>query len=116
MKLQCLAKIINILFIVTIIVSCATNSQIGENLIPPIELPFIKNSPEECYFLDEFMPVPDKLVPGKTGSLGLRYYTYNLANYKDWDHKQITLSFYSVDDQCWYLFEEYYKATDRFEL
>ena len=46
-------------------------------------LPFIKNSANECYFLDEFMPVPDNLVSGKSGGLKLRYYTYNKASYKD---------------------------------
>jgi hypothetical protein len=75
-----------------------------------LDIPFIKNTPEECYYLDEFMPVPDRLVPGKTSGLGLRYYTYNMASYKDWDRKKITLSFYSNDDHCWFLFEEYFQA------
>jgi hypothetical protein len=72
-----------------------------------VYIPFIKNSPNECYFLDEFMPVPDGLVKGKTGSLNLRYYTYKSANYKDWQATHIILSFYSQDDRCWSLFEEY---------
>lgn len=74
----------------------------------PVILPFIKNSPNECYFLDEFMPVPDGMVTGKMGILSLRYYTYKLASYKDWQKKTITLSFYSQDARCWSLFEEYY--------
>ena len=73
-----------------------------------LTLPFIKNNPNECYYLDEFMPVPNHLVTGKSGPLSLRYYTYNAANYKDWNESQIILSFYSKDDQCWSLFEEYY--------
>ncbi|MDD9950623.1 MAG: hypothetical protein OXT67_03565 [Zetaproteobacteria bacterium] len=75
-------------------------------------LPFLKNSPNECYFLDEFMPAPNNLVTGRSGSLSLRYYTYNLASYKDWPKHQIILSFYSTDLQCWSLFEEYYTATE----
>jgi hypothetical protein len=73
-------------------------------------LPFLKNSPNECYFLDEFMPTPDGLVKGKTGSLKLRYYSYKAASYKDWDSKHVVLSFYSSDDRCWSLFEEYFVA------
>lgn len=75
-----------------------------------VQLPFIKNSANECYYLDEFMPVPDGLVSGQTGHLKLRYYTYKAAHYKDWDNRQIILSFYSKDDRCWSLFEEYYVA------
>lgn len=73
-----------------------------------VRLPFIRNSANECYYLDEFMPLPDGMVTGKSGTLSLRYYTYQAANYKDWEDKQIVLSFYSVDDRCWSLFEEYY--------
>ncbi len=73
-----------------------------------VQLPFIKNSANECYYLDEFMPTPDSLVNGKSGTLSLRYYSYKAAAYKDWDDKQIVLSFYSSDDKCWSLFEEYY--------
>ncbi len=74
----------------------------------PVLVPFIKNTPNECYFLDQFMPVPDGLVRGKNGSINLRYYDYKAANYKDWERKHIILSFYSQDDRCWSLFEEYY--------
>ena len=76
----------------------------------PTFLPFLKNSPNECYYLDEFMPVPDSLVSGKAGSLDLRYYSYKMANYKEWRAKQIMLSFYSKNGRCWSLFEEYYIA------
>ena len=73
-----------------------------------VQLPFIKNSANECYFLDEFMPTPDSMVSGRSGNLGLRYYTYKSANYKDWKRQFVILSFYSTDDRCWSLFEEYY--------
>lgn len=73
-------------------------------------LPFLKNSPNECYYLDEFMPLPDGLVSGKNGALDLRYYSYKMANYKEWRLKQIMLSFYSKNGRCWSLFEEYYIA------
>ena len=75
-----------------------------------VDLPFLKNTPNECYYLDEFMPTPDNVVAGKSGSLDLRYYTYNTANYKEWRLKGIMLSFYSKNGRCWSLFEEYYIA------
>ena len=73
-----------------------------------VSLPFLKNSPNECYFLDEFMPMPDGMVSGKNGSLDLRYYTYKTANYKEWRLEEIMLAFYSNNGRCWSLFEEYY--------
>ncbi len=74
----------------------------------PVQVPYIRNSANECYYLDEFMPVPDALVSGESGAMKLRYYTYSVANYKDWDNREIILSFYSRDDKCWSLFEEFY--------
>ena len=73
-------------------------------------LPFLKNSANECYYLDDFMPVPDSLVAGKYGRLNLRYYTYKEASYKDWEQRQIVLSFYSQDERCWSLYEESFIA------
>jgi hypothetical protein len=73
-----------------------------------VRLPFFKNTANECYFLDEFMPTPDAMVTGRSGSMNLRYYSYAAASYKDWDEMQVVLSFYSNDDRCWSLFEEYY--------
>jgi hypothetical protein len=73
-----------------------------------VRLPLIKNSANECYYLDEFMPTPDGLVTGKAGTLSLRYYNYKAADYKNWQEKQVVLSFYSTDERCWSLFEEYY--------
>ena len=75
-----------------------------------ISLPFIKNTANECYFLDEFMPVPDAMVKGRSGLLNLRYYTYKTANYKEWKDQSLILSFYSQDEKCWSLFEEYLVA------
>ena len=75
-----------------------------------VVLPYIKNTANECYYLDEFMPTPDSLVSGRSGKINLRYYTYNFASYKDWVDSSIMLSFYSDDDRCWSLFEEYYIA------
>jgi hypothetical protein len=87
---------------------CQTAVSTGPN--EAVMIPFLKNTPNECYFLDEFMPVPDGLVSGKNGSLDLRYYTYKTANYKDWRLKGVMLSFYSRNGRCWSLFEEYYIA------
>lgn len=75
-----------------------------------VHLPFLKNSPNECYFLDDFMPVPDGLVAGKNGTLDVRYYTYKIANYKSWRLKSVMLAFYSTNGRCWSLYEEYYIA------
>ena len=76
--------------------------------VDTVKLPFLKNSAEECYFLDEFMPTPSRMVTGQSGSLGLRYYSYAAADYKDWEEQQVVLSFYSRDRKCWSLFEEYF--------
>jgi len=108
MKLVLLSKILRFSAALLVLCSCATGGKKTETVGPVLDIPFIKNSPDECYFLDEFMPVPDRLVPGRTGMLSLRYYTYDLATYKDWERKKITLSFYSNDNLCWHLFEEYY--------
>jgi hypothetical protein len=91
---------------VAVAASCKTAVSTGSP--DPTFLPFLKNSPNECYYLDEFMPVPDSLVAGKAGSLDLRYYSYRMANYKEWRAKEIMLSFYSKNGRCWSLFEEYY--------
>lgn len=110
MKLFQFTKILQLFAMLFAICACASTSTPKNEIGAVLDIPFIKNTPDECYYLDEFMPVPDRMVPGRTGSLGLRYYTYNLASYKDWERKKITLSFYSADNLCWHLFEEYYKA------
>ena len=96
-----------LLAVLTLGSACRTAISTGKDSVP---VPFLKNSPGECYYLDEFMPVPDSLVAGKNGAMDLRYYTYNSANYKDWRTKQVMLSFYSKNGRCWSLFEEFYLA------
>ena len=73
-----------------------------------VTLPFIKNSASECYYLDDFMPTPQNLVTGKQGLLNLRYYSYRNSHYKMNDYRNLILCFYSHDNHCWSLFEEYY--------
>lgn len=90
--------------------SSACQTAISAGGVEAVHLPFLKNTPNECYYLDDFMPVPDGLVSGKNGALDLRYYSYKTANYKEWRIKQIMLSFYSRNGRCWSLFEEYYIA------
>ncbi len=76
-----------------------------------VYIPFFKNSSNECYYLDEFMPVPDGLVKGKIGALNLRYYTFKCARYKELEDIELVLAFYSQDERCWSLFEEYHKTS-----
>ena len=96
------------LLLIWLVAGCQLGARIRDN--NGLVLPFMKNTANECYYLDEFMPVPNSVVSGKSGSLSLRYYTYNSAIYKDWPEQQVILSFYSQDDRCWTLFEEYFVA------
>ena len=93
--------------IITTLSSCVTPTT-PDVVRDGVQLPYIKNTANECYYLDEFMPIPDNLVSGRSGKLRLRYYTYKSARYKDFKNKHIILSFYSTDERCWSLFEEYY--------
>lgn len=106
MKKNVFKKSLLALGVVTSIAGC--RAFLAPSTNNDVRLPFMKNSANECYYLDEFMPVPDGLVNGKTGSLNLRYYTYNAASYKDLRSVQLNLAFYSLDNRCWSLFEEYY--------
>lgn len=106
--MKTIAKFAMMIALMAQLSSCRTAISAGP--ADPVHLPFLKNSPNECYFLDQFMPVPDSLVSGKNGSMDLRYYSYKTANYKEWRLKQIMLSFYSKNGTCWSLFEEYYLA------
>jgi hypothetical protein len=109
MNLKKLNQLARIGVIALLIQSCQTLSfSARTKTADNVNLPFIKNSANECYYLDEFMPLPDGMVTGKAGSLSLRYYNYKAASFKDWQDKQIVLAFYSSDDRCWSLFEEYY--------
>lgn len=96
------------LMLLLLAAGCKTSFQAAGT--EPVHIPFLKNSANECYYLDEFMPVPDGMVTGKSGQLDLRYYSYKTANYKEWRLKEIMLSFYSKNGRCWSLFEEYYVA------
>ena len=106
-------SLLNYRLLITLLFSLAPLScktMVATGAVDPTYLPFLRNSPNECYYLDDFMPVPDGLVTGKSGNLDLRYYSYKTANYKEWTTKAIMLSFYSKNGRCWSLFEEYYIA------
>ncbi len=98
----------NLFLALVILGASACQSVVKLEARMPVQVPYIRNSANECYYLDEFMPVPDSLVSGESGALKLRYYTYNSALYKDWAEREVILSFYSRDDKCWSLFEEFY--------
>jgi hypothetical protein len=66
-------------------------------------IPSLQVATEECYYLDEFMPVPHSLVAGKSGQMSIRYYTYHKAYYKDWSQGSLRLAFSSQDNRCWSL-------------
>tara|TARA_B100001094_G_C18121373_1_gene767044 strand:+ start:877 stop:1296 length:420 start_codon:yes stop_codon:yes gene_type:complete len=113
MTYKSIVSIFTLTFIVILGVGCSTNiiPSFSKTIIEPaesVQLPYIKNSPDECYFLDEFMPIPDRMVTGKTGRMKIRYYTYKSAIYKEYDKQQIILAFYSQDNECWSLFEEHF--------
>ena len=106
-----LNKEVFFIILIFLTVSCST-SPTGKNIKATVMLPHVKNTANECYFLDEFMPIPDSLVTGRTGSVNLRYYNYSSAKYKDWPARRVVLSFYSSDNLCWSLFEELYITDD----
>lgn len=89
-----------------IVAGCQTSVAVKPE--EPVALPFLKNTPNECYFLDDFMPTPERIVSGRSGSAKLRYYVYKIAKYKDTQYNQVVLAFYSGDDRCWSLYEERY--------
>lgn len=91
-----------------LLTSCKTIFSSGDVAAESVRLPPLKNSANECYYLDEFMPAPDGMVSGRSGAMNLRYYSYKAASYKDLKGIQINLAFYSSDMRCWSLFEEIY--------
>lgn len=102
-------KIGSIALLVLLLASgCRTTFFSSELAAENVRLPYLKNSSNECYYLDEFMPTPDGMVSGRSGAMNLRYYSYKGATYKDWKGVQINLAFYSADMRCWSLFEEFY--------
>ncbi len=95
-------------------VGCSTIPESRKDLGFPVDLPFMRMEPAECYYVDDFLPTPDNMVTGRSGGLFLRYYTYNSAIYKFWKEEKVMLAFYSRDQRCWSLFEEY--ATSGFGI
>jgi hypothetical protein len=91
-------------------VSCATMPEKRKDLGISIVLPFMRMDGSECYYLDDFMPTPDNMVSGKSSGLFLRYYTFRSATYKTWESERVMLAFFSRDNRCWSLFEEYSSA------
>ena len=45
---------------------CACETLIKIEGATPVNLPYIKNTANECYYLDDFMPVPDAIVSGES--------------------------------------------------
>jgi hypothetical protein len=91
-------------------VSCATMPEKRKDLGISTVLPFMRMDGSECYYLDDFMPTPDNMVSGKSSGLFLRYYTFRSATYKTWESERVMLAFFSRDNRCWSLFEEYSSA------
>ncbi len=105
------AKIVAIPGIILgVLSSCKTIPILSDSSALTVQIPYLKNSSNECYFLDEFMPTPDAMITGRNGTLSLRYYSYKAASYKNWENTRINLSFYSHDSKCWSLFEEFYTS------
>lgn len=100
------------LFALVVVPSCIGIPEFRKDLGTPVSLPFLRMEPSECYYVDDFMPTPDNLVTGRNGGLYLRYYTYTNAIYKIWNKEKLMLAFFSKDNRCWSLFEEY--ATQKF--
>lgn len=91
---------------------CASVPERRKDIGVSVILPFMRMDSGECYYLDDFMPTPDNMVSGKSSGLHLRYYTFRSATYKTWESERVMLAFYSRDNRCWSLFEEY--STSRF--
>lgn len=91
-------------------VSCATMPEKRKDLGVSVILPFMRMDGAECYYLDDFMPTPDNMVSGKSSGLYLRYYTFRSATYKTVESERVMLAFFSRDNRCWSLFEEYSSA------
>lgn len=87
--------------------ACTSTSDAEKSKPVAVTLPFMRVDTSECYFIDDFLPTPDNLVTGKSSGYFLRYYTYKVAKYKDWDSAKLMLSFYSRDSRCWSLYDEH---------
>ena len=73
----------------------------------PVDLPLLINTANECYYIEDFLPVPNNILSGQSGKYAVRKYFYKNANYKDKLETDMMLSFYSKDGRCWSLYEEY---------
>ena len=105
---------VGVVSVILLLTACSTIPESRKDLSFPVEIPFMRMEPSECYYLDDFLPTPDSLVTGKNAGMYLRYYTFNSAIYKFWREEKVMLAFYSRDQRCWSLFEEY--ATSGFGL
>lgn len=101
-----------LLIVLLLFVGCVGVPERRKDLGFPVVLPFMRMDSTECYYLDDFMPTPDNMVSGKSAGLYLRYYTFRSATYKVWEQERVMLAFFSRDNRCWSLFEEY--STGRF--
>ncbi|MBM3383040.1 MAG: hypothetical protein FJY29_11435 [Betaproteobacteria bacterium] len=101
------ARNVLVALLLVLLGGCASMPERRKELSHPVTLPFMRMEPGECYYLDDFMPTPDSMVSGKSSGLYLRYYTFSSAVYKVWERERVMLAFYSRDNRCWSLFEEY---------
>jgi hypothetical protein len=106
--LQSFSLLTGVVLVLFTVSGCKTIFPAPNLAAQPVNVPYLKNSSNECYFLDDFMPTPDGLVSGRNGAMSVRYYAYKTASYKEWKAVQINLAFYSSDQRCWSLFEEFY--------
>lgn len=73
-----------------------------------VHLPSLeREGSQSCYVIEDLLPKPNLLKKEQTSQFSLRYYTYTNAQYKDWKSVGVVLAFYSVDNHCWSLFDEY---------
>lgn len=105
--LRALAGLFAVMLLGLCTTSCATLPEKRKDLGVSVILPFMRMDGAECYYLDDFMPTPDNMVLGKSSGLHLRYYTFRSATYKTFESERVMLAFYSRDNRCWSLFEEY---------
>ncbi|MBX9703586.1 MAG: hypothetical protein K2X39_05480 [Silvanigrellaceae bacterium] len=102
------ASIIFVGFTFFTITGCINVAEVRPVASNPVILPYLRlEQAGECYYIDDFMPEPDRIVVGKNSGMYLKYYTYFNAQYKYWSDAGIMLGFYSKDRRCWALFEEY---------
>jgi hypothetical protein len=103
-KVKNISLISTLLLIISFIYSCNNTSVVIKF---PVVIPFMELADSgECYYIDDFLPIPIALVEGKSGGLYIRHYSYSSAIYKNNKEVNIMLSFYSQDKRCCALYEE----------